>query len=110
MEDRLAPGLYLEMTDLDVDEYAATRVPQLLDDAHVFGATWWRNVQRDRTDLPRALDEFTHLGVYEVGTAFAPPTLPTGVRGLHMLRTPRPGQGVITGRPTIGLSLVLISP
>ena len=110
MEDRLSPGLYLEMTDLALDEYATTRVPAVLADANVLGATWWRNVNRDRDDLPREMPEFSHLGVYEVGAAFRAPALPRGIRGLHMVRTPRPGQGVITGRPTIGLSLVLISP
>src|SRR3954453_11876511 len=108
MEDRLSAGLYLEMTDLDIDDYAATFVPALLAQPGVLGATWWRNVHRDRADLPRVLDEFSHLGVYEVGPDFAPPSPTDGVRGLHMVRTPRPGQGVITGRATIGLSLVLI--
>ena len=56
------------------------------------------------------IDEFSHLGVFEVGHRFMAPPTPTGVRGLHMVRTSRPGQGVISGRPTIGLSLVLISP
>jgi hypothetical protein len=110
VEDRLCPGLYLELTDLDLDEDARTRVPEVLGTPHVQRATWWRNVHRDRDDLPRVLDEFSHLGVYEVGREFRAPTEPEGIRGLHMVRTPRPGQGVITGRPTIGLSLVLISP
>ena len=30
--------------------------------------------------------------------------------GHHFLRTPRPGQGRLTGKPTVSLSLVLISP
>src|SRR4029077_1964127 len=48
---------------------------------------------------------------FEVRSGFrAPPVQPAGVRALHMVRTARPGQGVITGRPTVGLSLVLISP
>jgi hypothetical protein len=110
MEDRLAAGLYLELTDIDLDSYASTRVPAVLGDPHVHGATWWRNEHRDRDDLPRVLDEFSHLGVYEVDDGFRAPIAPDGIRGLHMVRTPRPGQGVITGRPTIGLSLVLISP
>jgi hypothetical protein len=110
VEDRLSPGLYLELTDVDLDEYATARVPEVLAADGVQRATWWRNVHRDRDDLPRVLDEFSHLGVYEVGREFRPPDAPGGIRGLHMLRTPRPGQGIITGRPTIGLSLVLISP
>ncbi len=48
--------------------------------------------------------------MYEVDATFRAPAAPTGVAGHHFVRTPRPGQGVLTGRPTIGLSLVLISP
>jgi hypothetical protein len=110
VEDRLTHGLYLEMTDRPPDTYAAERVDDVLACTGVKRATWWRNAKRDRKDLPRVLDEFDTLGVYEVTDAFTPPPTPADVRGLHMVRTPRPGQGVITGRPTIGLSLVLISP
>ena len=35
---------------------------------------------------------------------------PTASPGTTSVTTARPGQGVLTGRPTIGLSLVLISP
>src|SRR5690348_14085209 len=73
-------------------------------------ATWWRNVHRDRDDLPRVLPEFDHLGVYEVDDAFVAPATPHGVTGYHFRRTPRPGQGSLSGEETIGLSLVLISP
>ena len=71
---------------------------------------WWENVNRDRGDLPRVLPEFDLLGVYEVDDGFTPPKTPDGITGHHFRRTPRPGQGVLTGNPTIGLSLVLISP
>jgi hypothetical protein len=110
VEDRLTAGLYLEMTDGPIDAYARNRVPEVLDRPGVARATWWRNVHRDRTDLPRVLPEFDHLGVYEVDSTFARPAPADGIAGHHFIRTPRPGQGVITGRPTIGLSLVLISP
>jgi len=73
-------------------------------------ATCWRNVNRDRDDLPRVLPEFDHLAVYEVNDAFEAPPEVDGVAGHHFRRYRRPGQGVLTGRPTIGLSLVLISP
>src|SRR4029078_9993207 len=56
------------------------------------------------------LPEFDHLGVYEVDETFRPPAPPAGIAGHHFRHYPRPGPGVITGRPTIGLSLVLISP
>jgi hypothetical protein len=110
VEDRTAPGLYLEMTDRPADRYAAERMPEVLQQPGALRATWWRNVVRDRTDLPRVLPEFDHLGVYEVDAGFRAPASPGDVTGYHFTRTARPGQGIITGRPTIGLSLVLISP
>ena len=110
VEDRHTAGLYLEMTDRPVEAYVAERVPELLALPAVERATWWRNVKRDRDDLPRVLPEFDHLAVYEVGDAFTPPATPAGVGGHHFRRYRRPGQGTLSGRPTIGLSLVLISP
>jgi hypothetical protein len=110
MEDRITPGLYLEMTDRAIDEYARDRVPAVLARPGVQRATWWRNVKRDRADLPPVLPEFDHLGVYEVDDAFRAPDAPPGVTGHHFRHYRRPGQGIVTGRPTIGLSLVLISP
>jgi hypothetical protein len=110
MEDRDTPGLYLEMTDLAAGDYAETRVPAVLAASHVRRATWWENVHRDRVDLPKVLPEFGLLGVYEVEPGFAAPDLAEGVWGHEFRRTPRPGQGRLTGRPTVGLSLVLISP
>jgi hypothetical protein len=110
VEDRITAGLYLEMTDLDASEYAATRVPAVLGLPTVERATWWRNVHRDRADLPRVLPEFDLLGVYEVHPDFAPPPAPDGITGYHYRHYRRPGQGIVTGRPTLGLSLVLISP
>ncbi|MGQ0824983.1 MAG: hypothetical protein ACT4OX_08155 [Actinomycetota bacterium] len=110
MEDRNTPALYLEMTDMAIDDYAASRVPAVIDRAGASRATWWRNAVRDRDDLPRELPEFDHLGVYEVDRQFAPPEVPAGISGHLFHRTVRPGQGTLTGRPTVGLSLVLISP
>jgi hypothetical protein len=111
MEDRITPGLYLEMTDRAIDAYAGERVPAVLAQPGVQAATWWRNVNRDRTDLPRVLAEFDHLGVYEVDDTFrAPDALPADITGYHFRHYRRPGQGVVSGRPTLGLSLVLISP
>ncbi len=110
MEDRITRGLYLEMTDGPLDVYAAARVPEVLALPGATRATWWRNVKRERTDLPRVLPEFDHLGVYEVDDTFAAPASPERISGHHFRHYPRPGQGIVTGRPTIGLSLVLISP
>ena len=110
MEDRTSAGLYLEMTDGPIAGYIETRVPEVLALHGVHRATWWENVVRDRTDLRATLPEFSYLGVYEVAATFTAPVRPAGVTGLHFRRTPRPGQGRLTGKPTIGLSLVLISP
>ncbi len=112
MEDRLTSGLYLEMTDRAVDAYVQERVPEVFGHAGVERVTWWENVHRDRADLPRVLGEFDHLAVYEVTPGFlAPDPVPADIVGAHhFVRTPRPGQGTISGKPTIGLSLVLISP
>ena len=110
MEDRRGASLYLEMTELDPDAYAASRVPVVLDGTGATRATWWTNVCRDRDDLPRVLPEFGTLGVFEVDAGFAPPDPVGGIAGHLFHPTPRPGQGRLTGRPTVGLSLVLISP
>jgi hypothetical protein len=110
MEDRSTPVLYLEMTEATSAAYAAERVPQVLGLPGVERATWWRNVYRDRPDLPRELPEFDTLGVYECDPSFVTPPTPAGITGHHFVRTPRPGQGRLTGNPTVGLSLVLISP
>src|SRR5579871_6911911 len=110
MEDRITPVLYLEMTDMDVNDYAAERVPAVLGRDGVTRATWWTNCVPFRTDLPRTIPEFHTLGVYEAGPSFTPPETPEGITGLHMVHYRRPGQGTISERPTLGLELVLISP
>jgi hypothetical protein len=110
MEDRITPGLYLEMTDRAIDAYARDRVPDVLALTGAQRATWWRNVYRDRDDMPRVLPEFDHLGVYEVDEMFRAPSVPADVTAHHFRHYPRPGQGVVSNRPTVGLSLVLISP
>jgi hypothetical protein len=110
VEDRRTPGLYLEMTDLAASTYESERARDVLGHPGATRATWWHNVNRDRGDLPRVLPEFDLLAVFEVDEAFTAPECPDGITGHHFRRTPRPGQGVLTGNPTIGLSLVLISP
>ena len=110
MEDRATPVLYLEMAGSSPDEYARDRVADVLAADGVTRATWWQNVKRDRTEYPRELPEFDTLGVYECDATFTPPSTPDGITGLHFQRTPRPGQGRLTGNPTVSLSLVLISP
>jgi len=108
VEDRITSGLYLETTN-DPD-YEETRVSQVLGRPGVRRATWWANAHPNRRDLPRTMDEFATLGVYEVGEDFSPPEPAGDVAGHHYRQYPRPGQGSLTGHPTDGLLLVWISP
>jgi len=83
VEDRVDAGLWLETADSPAG--GAT--------------TWWENAHPNRNDLPRKLDDFRYLGISETETA--------GARW-SFRRYPRPGQGVLTGRPTLGILLVLV--
>ena len=113
MEDRISPVLYLEMTDRSPARYADDRVPDVLSRPGVERATWWANCVPFRDDLPRTVDEFSLLGVYEADGSFEPPSdadIPDDVTGLCFDHYRRPGQGTVSPRPTLGLELVLISP
>lgn len=83
MEDRVDPELWLQPAD------AIDSASQM---------TWWENACPNRTDLPRKLDEFRYLGISEAEVDAK----------WHFRRYPRPGQGILTGRPTLGLLLVLV--
>jgi hypothetical protein len=83
MEDRVDAGLWLQTADAVESTQAET---------------WWENACPNRTDLRRKLDEFLFLGISEAETASR----------WQFRRYPRPGQGVLTGRPTLGLLLVLV--
>jgi hypothetical protein len=110
MEDRITPALYLEMTDLPADDYATGRALELRAAAGVERVTWWQNCVPFRTDLPRRLPEFKTLGLVEADLAFAPSAPADGAAGHLFHRTPRPAQGNLDRRPTLGLELVLVSP
>jgi hypothetical protein len=110
VEDRLNAGLYLEMTDRDPSAYASARVDEVLALPGVTRATWWGNERPHRNDFPRTVREFTMLGLYEVTVAFSAPRPPGDIATLHFRRTPRPGQGNLNGKPTLGLELILLSP
>lgn len=111
MEDRITPGLYLEMTDRSPEDYAAARVGEVLSADGVLRATWWANTTPSRPDLPNKLEEFSLLGMYEVDEGFIAPATPGWVKdALSFRRYPRPGQGSLSGKATVGLLLVLISP
>jgi hypothetical protein len=114
MEDRITPVLYLEMTDRPAERYAEERVPEVLSRPGVHRASWWANCVPDRSDLPRTLPEFTVLGLYEADREFDPwddgEAPAPDITGLCFDHYPRPGQGTVSDRPTLGLELVLISP
>jgi len=110
LEDRDTPALYLEMTDLAADAYVEKRVPELANTPGAKRVTWWANCLLNRKDLPRTLPEFQLLGLVEADLTYEPPPVSAEVRGHLFHRTPRPGQGTISPRPTLGLELVLISP
>jgi hypothetical protein len=117
VEDRLTPDLWLEMSDLPADRYTDEQLPRVGATQGVERATSFANAHPHRRDLPRRVDEFATLGVFELGadadgerTAAAAPAPAAGVTRMRFRRTPRPGQGVLTGKPTIGLFLILISP
>jgi hypothetical protein len=109
VEDRISAGLWIELAQSEVGDYGS-RAQLLMSHQGISSAWWGSNQKPNRTDLPRVLDEFSVLGVYEVGPEFAPPDVPAWVSGMHFMRTPRPGQGILTGAETTGILLVLISP
>jgi hypothetical protein len=109
VEDRLTPVLQLEASDLAPEAWLRERAPALLADAAAVRASAWTNCKLHRTDLPRTLPEFATLGLVEASAPFAAPPAPAGVVSWQF-RQARPGQGILTGRPTRGLELVLISP
>ena len=111
MEDRITDELYLELCDAGPEDYAGSCVKEVLAVPGVERASWWENQRPRRDEFPRSIDEFRTLGVYEVGDGFQAPALHARVSaGHHFRRTPRPPQGSMSGRPTVGLLLVLISP
>lgn len=110
VEDRLTPVLHLEMSDLAPEAWLEGRGRALAADAAVMRVSAWTNCAQGRADLPRTLPEFATLGVAEARAPFAAPAPPPAGLACHQFRQVRPGQGVLTGRPTRGLELVLISP
>lgn len=80
--------------------------PTLLLDPDGAGESRWEDCVPGRTEVPRNLGrEIPVLGItpFDANAGVTEP-------GWVFRRTPRPGQGRITGRPTVGILLVLISP
>jgi hypothetical protein len=110
MEDRLGAGLYLELGDIDPEQYGQARAGELLRLRGVSRVSWWANCRPERPEFPRRVPEGQLLGVAEVDHEFVAPDPPPGVTAHHFRRHPRPAQGILTGRPTTGLLLVWVSP
>ena len=72
MEDRLG-DLYLEMTNLPVEDYEIVRLGKVLKREDVAAATLWRNQRPLREDHDRTNPLFATLAVYEVADDFAMP-------------------------------------
>ena len=110
MEDRYTPLLYLELTDASPEE-AEARACTLVDKPGVERVTWWENCVPGRTDLPMRVREGTSLLVVEADDRFETPSPPSDDFEAHCFRRhARPSQGSLTGRPTLGLLVVWISP
>jgi hypothetical protein len=110
MEDRLTPGLYLELGTMEPADYRRTRAPELLARAGVDRVSWWETTIPGRDELPMAVPDGTLLGVAETNEAFVAPDPRPGTTARHFRRYPRPSQGILSGRPTTGLLVVWISP
>src|ERR1051325_11071120 len=80
MDDRESPAVWLRLCD---------------------ESTAWHNAHPGRTDLPRTIDDRPYLSISDTDD---------GDGAWHFVRTNRPSQGRLTGRPTRGLLIVLISP
>jgi hypothetical protein len=110
VEDVVAPALYAEMGDAEAADYGRGRAAELSRLPGVRRTTWWSNANPGRRDLPRQIPEFSLLGLCEAEASLRPPLPPPGFAGHLFHHCPRPGQGCLSARPTLGLLLVLISP
>lgn len=125
MEDRQPSGLLLEMLD-GTDPAAVERwqrevaIPKALATGLISRGTAFTNRRPDESRFQQKVEPFSHLTVYEVGpgdvTMLDAGALPAGEDGVRVVnrlafrRYPRPSQGRCSGKPTLGIFLILISP
>jgi hypothetical protein len=110
MEDRHTTLLHLELGDA-TPEACAERAEALSRRQGVERVTWWANEAFERTDLPMRIRDGRTLVVTEAGEGYEPPAPAPDAYESHCFRRfPRPSQGILTGVPTLGLSIVWISP
>ena len=125
MEDRQPTGLLLEMLrgddPADVESWQQdVAIPKAMASGWFTGGTAFRNLRPDESRFPLKVDPFTHLTVYEIARPDVAWTcmegLPENEGGIEVVdrilyrRYPRPTQGRVSGKPTLGLFLILISP
>ena len=110
MEDRMNSGLLLILLDRDGPAEWDDRLRAIDGISRV---SWWKNLRPGRTDWigewRRMKDDFETLGVCEIDGPVDRIVPPAGVRSILFRRAQRPSQGVLR-LPTMGLSLVMISP
>jgi hypothetical protein len=125
MEDRQPTGLLLEMIDgPDASEVERWQQEVAIQKAVASGwftqGTAFRNLRPDESRFQQKIESFSHLTVYELSrpdVAWAcTDGLPRGEGDVRVVnrflfkRYPRASQGRLSGRPTLGIFLILISP
>lgn len=126
MEDRQPAALMLEMIssdggDLDdaIRWQREVAVPKALATGSFARATSFRNLRPDESRFQQKVEGFDLLTVYEIEGDIASvglDALPGGENGIRVVnrfvfrRYPRPSQGRVSGKPTLGIFLILISP
>jgi hypothetical protein len=125
MEDRQPTGLLLEMLDgpdaADVEQWQAdVAIPKAVASGWFTRGTSFKNLRPDESRFQQKVESFGHLTVYELNrpdVAWAcTDGLPRGEGDVRVVnrflfkRYPRASQGRLSGKPTLGIFLILISP
>ena len=125
MEDRQPTGLLLEMLDgpdpVGVEQWQAdVAIPKAVASGWFTRGTAFKNLRPDESRFQQKVEAFSHLTVYELNrpdVAWAcTDGLPRGEGDIRVVnrflfkRYPRASQGRLSGKPTLGIFLILISP
>jgi len=125
VEDRQPTGLLLEMIDgpdgAEVERWQQeVAIPKALASGWFTHGTAFRNARPDESRFQQKVDGFSHLTVYELDrpdvASVCTDGLVGGEGGVRVVnrflfrRYPRASQGRLSGKPTLGIFLILISP